>query len=55
MITAIRDGKHLVITRSGIEWSDNEEDATVFATQAAFAQCLGFGRLRGLTFVRWVR
>lgn len=55
MITAIKDGKHLIITRSGLEWSEREEDATVFASVAAFQHSLGFGRLRGLTFVRWVR
>ena len=39
----------------GIRWSEREEEATVFATLAAFQHCLIFGRLRGLTFVWWIR
>lgn len=57
MIYATKAGKYLVVKGHETEWSDREEDATVFASIAAFQQCLATGRLHhlGLRFVRWVR
>ncbi len=55
MIRASKDGLFLRITPTGIEWVEREEDATVFATEAAFRQCLAMGRISHLTFVRWVK
>ena len=56
MIIASQHGYFLRISRNETEWVVSAEDATVFATPEAFAQCCAFGRIRhlGLSFYRWV-
>ena len=56
MIIASKNGLFLRFNRNETEWVEREEDATVFATEAAFRQCLSIGRLwhLRLTFVGWV-